>query len=234
MSRAIGNSCIAVEFARNVLRAGMLRLSNMDDGRWQMDEGQDKQHDVRARGDCWRVWLWIGVVIASWLGMQIVHECGHVLGALASGGRVMHVELKPWTISRTDVDPNPDPLFERWSGPIFGSVAPLAGWIIVRVMRRSWAYLLRFFAGFCLIANGAYLGVGAIWPVGDAADILRVQPARWPLLAFGTIAVVAGFLLWHRLGPAYGIGPQSRPISARHVMGVWCVVGVIAAMESVI
>jgi len=178
-----------------------------------------------------RAALWIGIVVASWLGMQVVHECGHALGALASGGRVTHVELKPWTISRTDVDPNPDPLFERWAGPIFGSLAPLAGWIVAHIRQRSWAYLLRFYAGFCLIANGAYLGIGAIWPVGDAADILRVQPARWPLLAFGVTTVIAGFLLWHRLGPAFGIGRERQPISRAHVVGVWCTIGAMIVLE---
>lgn len=164
--------------------------------------------------------------------MQLVHESGHVLGALATGGRVTHVELKPWTISRTDVEPNPHPLVERWSGPIIGSMLPLAGWGIASMLRQSWAYLLRFFAGFCLIANGAYLGVGAFWPVGDAADILRVEPSRWPLVVFGTAAAAGGFALWHRLGPAFGLGPAGQGVNRREVVRVWCVAGVIIGIET--
>src|SRR5262245_46203592 len=98
-----------------------------------------------------RVWwlgLWLGIIGASWLGMQVVHGLGHVAGAIATGGHVIHVALKPWTISRTDVEPNPWPLVERWSGPIFGSVVPVAAWGIVRSLRLSCGYLLRFFAGF--------------------------------------------------------------------------------------
>ena len=49
------------------------------------------------------------VGLGSWLGMQAVHELGHVLGALASGGRVARVVLHPLTISRTDLVANPRP-----------------------------------------------------------------------------------------------------------------------------
>ncbi|MBL8849968.1 MAG: hypothetical protein JNG89_09795 [Planctomycetaceae bacterium] len=182
----------------------------------------------------WKWALWSGIVAASWLGMQVVHECGHVIGAVTSGGRVTHVELKPWTISRTDVEPNPRPLVERWAGPIAGCVLPVSAWLAVRPLRLPWAYLLRFFAGFCLIANGAYLGVGAAWPVGDAADILRIEPSRWPLAVFGILTVICGLLLWHRLGTNFGIGPHAATVNVRHAMGVWCVAGAIVLLESML
>jgi hypothetical protein len=38
-------------------------------------------------------------LIASWLGMQAVHEAGHVLGARLSGGTVTRVALYPLTLS---------------------------------------------------------------------------------------------------------------------------------------
>ena len=50
-------------------------------------------------------------IVGSWLGMQAVHESGHILGAWISGGRVAKVILNPLTISRTDIAHNPNPLF---------------------------------------------------------------------------------------------------------------------------
>ena len=47
----------------------------------------------------------------SWLAMMIVHEFGHVLHAWFSGANVVKVVLHPLAISRTDVAPNPHPLF---------------------------------------------------------------------------------------------------------------------------
>jgi hypothetical protein len=66
---------------------------------------------------------------------------------------------------------------------------------------------VRFFAGFCLVANGAYIGVGALDPVGDAAVMLRHGSPAWSLATFGAVAVAAGLGLWHRQGPHFGLGP---------------------------
>lgn len=178
-----------------------------------------------------RLLLISGTLAVSWLGMQPVHELGHVLGAVATGGRVTRVELRPWSLSRTDVDPNPHPLFERWAGPVVGSLLPVCVWLAGAAARLPWSYLLRFFAGFCLVANGAYLGAGALWPAGDAADILGSHPARWPLWSFGVVALAGGLALWHRLGPWFGLGRGARPVSLRHAVGCWGVAAAIVAAE---
>src|SRR5690606_28809492 len=99
-------------------------------------------------------------IAASWWGMQIVHELGHILAAWLTGGRVTKVVLHPLAISRTDVDPNPHPLVVVWCGPLVGAVLPLVAFAIARRCARSTVYLFRFFAGFCCVANGVYLGTG--------------------------------------------------------------------------
>src|SRR5262245_2292907 len=114
-----------------------------------------------------------GVLIGStlalcWLGMMAVHELGHVCGAWVTGGRVGKVVLHPSTISRADLTHNPRPLVVVWAGPVVGVVAPLAAWGVAAGLRWSEAYLARFFAGFCLLANGAYIGAGSFEGVGDA------------------------------------------------------------------
>src|SRR5256885_1670691 len=62
----------------------------------------------------------------SWLGMMAVHEAGHIAAAWLTGGKVVRVVLYPLTISRTDVDPNPNPLAVTWAGPAVGALLPLA------------------------------------------------------------------------------------------------------------
>jgi hypothetical protein len=120
-------------------------------------------------------------VLGSWLGMQAVHELGHVCGASASGARIERVILHPITISRTDVDPNPRPLLVAWAGPVVGVVAPLAFWTIATAARRSYGFVLRFFAGFCLLGNGLYIGVGSFHEIGDCGDMLRHGSLLWHL-----------------------------------------------------
>jgi hypothetical protein len=70
----------------------------------------------------------IGSTLAfSWLAMQAVHELGHVVGAMLSGGRVDQVILHPATISQTRLAANPHPQFVAWMGPILGVALPVAG-----------------------------------------------------------------------------------------------------------
>jgi hypothetical protein len=138
------------------------------------------------------------VLIAStigccWLGMQIVHELGHVLAAYICGETVKKVVLHPMVISRTDVSHDRFPLLVIWAGPILGSLLPLIFLSVARLLRFRLIYLFQFFAGFCLVANGVYLGAGSFNSVGDAGDLFHVglrlrgsaslEPTWYPLWA---------------------------------------------------
>lgn len=152
-----------------------------------------------------------GILIASfipfcWLAFMATHELGHVLVGLTTGGNVTKVVLHPLAISRTDVSPNPNPLAVVWAGPIVGVILPLAIWGLFWKFKLPGDYLARFFAGFCLIANGAYIGIGSFENIGDAGDMLRNGSPAWMLWLFGIITVPIGFLIWHRLGPKFGLG----------------------------
>jgi hypothetical protein len=146
----------------------------------------------------------------SWLAMQAVHELGHVLGAAATGGTVTKVVLHPATISRTDVAPNPRPLAVVWAGPIVGVLAPLAAWLATRALRLPGVFLFRSFAGFCLIANGAYIGAGTATAAADAGDMLRHGAAHGQLILFAVLATSLGLYLWHGQGRHFGLVPVQR------------------------
>ena len=178
-----------------------------------------------------RTALLLCLVPLCWLGMQVVHEAGHVLAASATGGRVAAVVLHPLAISGTDVSPNPHPLPVVWAGPLFGSLAPVALWLLAAVVRLPSAYLWRFFAGFCLIANGAYIGSGAFDPVGDAADLARLGSPPWLLVLFGLAALPAGLALWHRQARHVGLGPDAHPVSRRHALIVLSLLAVTVTAE---
>jgi hypothetical protein len=109
-------------------------------------------------------------LVFSWLAMQAVHELGHVVGALLSGGQVAQVILHPATISQTRLAANPHPRFVTWMGPIFGVLLPAAALLAARVAGWRTRYLFQFFAGFSLVANGAYIAFGSLGPIGDAGD----------------------------------------------------------------
>ena len=149
----------------------------------------------------------------SWLAMQAVHELGHVIGAAASGGTVNKVVLYPTAISRTDVRPNPHPLVEVWSGAALGAILPLIAFLAAAMLRCPGLYLFRFFAGFCLVANGVYLGLGSFQGIADAGELLMHGAARWQLVLFGIATVPLGLYLWHGQGRHFGFGEARGKVS---------------------
>lgn len=147
--------------------------------------------------------------------MMAVHELGHVVAGMATGGTVQRVVLHPLAISRTDVLPNPCPRTVVWAGPIAGVLLPLALLLIFKMGKFPLAYMVQFFAGFCLIVNGAYVGVGSFGRIGDAGDMLRHGSPIWSLWLFGTVALPLGLFLWNGLGPYFGLGPATGKVDRR-------------------
>jgi hypothetical protein len=138
-------------------------------------------------------------LLFSWFAMQAVHELGHVLAAWATGGTVERVVLHPLTISRTDVSPNPRPLIVAWAGPIVGVLIPLSMAALCRLIRKGPRHFCDFFAGFCLIANGAYIGAGSLAAIGDAGELIRHGAPQWTLIGFGIVTAGYGLWIWHCL-----------------------------------
>jgi hypothetical protein len=151
--------------------------------------------------------LIVSTCLFSWLAMMAVHEFGHVLHAWLSGGRVERVVLHPLAISRTDVNPNPNPAFVAWGGFVWGSALPLALVWAVRQARLRDAYLFQFFAGFCLIANGAYLA------------------------SAGIIAAGCGLWLWNGLGPRFGLGHPPCDVDPRAALKTFAALVVFVVLE---
>jgi hypothetical protein len=178
--------------------------------------------------------LIISFLAFSWLGMQAVHELGHVLAAHATGGTTSRVVLYPTTISRTEVFPNPHPLIEVWAGPIVGSILPLLAYLIAAVLRSRGLYLFRFFSGFCLIANGSYILAGAFEQMGDPGELLRYGAHVWQLILFGLITAPAGFYLWNGLGPKFGLGNAKGTVNWHATLVSLTITIIILATEFVL
>jgi len=175
--------------------------------------------------------LIVSTILLSALLGQAVHEFGHAVHAWTSGGRVTAIELVPHRFSSTAVFPNPHPLWVVWGGPIWGCVIPLA---IVGVAWR-WlpgvVYLARFFAGFCLVGNGAYIGVGWLIRAGDAGDLVRLGCPVWLMVAFGIVAFSGGITLWNGNGKRFGLGAGRESISRRHAIGAAAGLAIVVALE---
>ena len=178
-----------------------------------------------------QVTLIASILCLSWLGMMIVHEVGHVVMAWASGEKVSKVVLHPLVISRTDTSHEKHPLLVIWGGAVVGSLVPVCVWVLVKAFRLRFDYLLKFFAGFCLIANGCYLGVGTFLHVGDGSDLSRYGCPRWLMLLFGLICVPSGLFLWNGLGPHFGLGKAAGKVDHKAALVTMALVLIILIIE---
>ena len=145
--------------------------------------------------------------------MYCVHEFGHVIGAMVTGGKIDSVVLSPVTISQTILSKNPSPLTVVWLGPLIGVIVPTLVWIVIPNQFPDLKRHVQFFAGFCLIANGAYIGAGSIELIGDCKQMYQSGTPRWVMIVFGIFASIAGLFTWHQIGEVRSLWSLPSTIS---------------------
>jgi hypothetical protein len=170
----------------------------------------------------------------SWLAMQAVHELGHVVGAWLTKAEVTKVALHPWIISRTDLGHNPHPSVVVWAGPVIGSVLPLLAFLAAKICRSPGVYLFRFFAGFCLVANGVYIAFGPAEGAADTGVMMHHGSPRWLMVVFGILTAPFGLYLWHRQGECFGVGEAKGKVSRQAAIVSASLLAAIAGVELII
>ena len=146
-----------------------------------------------------RTALALAFLYACWLGMLALHEFGHVFNAHVVGAQVKEVIIPRLGFSQTVIGHNPATQFVGWGGATMGCIIPLMACGLARLFTRRVPGALRFFTGFCLIANGAYMGLGWLGGANDSADLVKHGESPVKLIFFGVSATFVGLLLWHRI-----------------------------------
>ena len=174
-------------------------------------QGENGLLNVRDRS--WQVLLVASTLAFSWPAMMVVHETGHAIHLLATGGSIEQITLHPLKISQTLPAENPHPLATVIGGPLWGMMLPLMIWWIVMGLAPARSYLAAFFAGFCLVANGAYLAGDAILQGGDGLEFVQCGVPPWALIAVGIPAIAAGIYTWNGLGSHFGFAEAGGKVS---------------------
>ena len=104
------------------------------------------QHGADRTGVCCAAYR---IVVQGWTKDQAIAE-------MTRGGFGFH---PVWQ----DLMDYPRPVAVVWAGFVVGCGLPLVMWAIAGWTRWRWSSLPRFFAGFCLVGNGAYLAAGYGW-----------------------------------------------------------------------
>ena len=146
--------------------------------------------------------LIVSAILGCWLGMQAVHELGHVLGAWLTGGQVARVVLNPRTISpRTSPTGPPSPLGRRLGGP--GHRRVVATGAVGRHGRPAMprAFLVRFLRASASSPTERTSRAGFVRPRR------RLRPDAAPRLRAVAACGCSG---WSRSRPACGCGTAAR------------------------
>ena len=77
---------------------------------------------LNLRDRFWQSLLISSTLAFSWLAMQVVHEAGHVLHLLATGGSIEQLTLHPLELSHTLPSANPCPFVTAVGGPLWGGL----------------------------------------------------------------------------------------------------------------
>jgi hypothetical protein len=203
--------------------------------RLAMTDECPKERHCDSVDRCFQAILIISVGSLSWLLMMVLHECGHVVHGWFTGATLQRIDLPLVGFSQTDFAANPHPLIVAWGGGIGGCLFPLVILGMVRIFASRYVYLAAWFAGFCLIANGAYLGCGAFttnsYAGDDASVIIANGGSTWHLLVFGFLTIAAGLYLWSGLGPKFGLGPNAEKIDRKSTIGAAIALSIIVCLD---
>ena len=181
----------------------------------------------------------VSLVALGWLAMMAVHE--PAMRRRHRHRRRCSTRRSPSAhdLANAASPRNPRPAIVVWLGPIVGCALPLAVSAMIPQRHSFVGKVAGFFAGFCLIANGAYLSIGAFDRVGDCGEMLRTGTPFWVMLAFGAVTIPLGLYRWHALGSILGFihDPSAvTPRMAYYVSGAGrdhrCRIRVVAAVES--
>ena len=78
------------------------------------------------------------------------------------------------------------------------------------------SFVLRFFAGFCLIANGLYIGLGSFAAIGDCGEMLRHGSTSGNFGSSDSSLFPRGVCLWHGQGAEFGLGKSAKAGQSSH------------------
>lgn len=171
-----------------------------------------------SRGKIYKIIVWFVIIILSWYGMMAVHEAGHCLGALIAGAKIEAVKIPIADFSRTDFSGGRNTLLVIAAGPLLGAILPMTLLLILRAVKDRIKNAIMFFVGFCLLANGTYIGLGAFLRAGDCRQLIQQGVPIWQLIVFGLVSSGAGLFIWHCMGPPKSWFSKDRELNGCKVV----------------
>ncbi len=148
----------------------------------------------------------LGAFVFAYNAGNLIHEFGHGINVLATGGSIGRISISPLSWSYISYAGGGEARATTWGGFLWETILPLLiflGLWCIKSRASFWALLLAMVA---LATTAIYMLVGAFLDIGDAGFLVRVGLPTWPFVAIGAGLLLLCLLLALPLGTLLGIG----------------------------
>ncbi|MEA5079169.1 MAG: M50 family metallopeptidase, partial [Anaerolineaceae bacterium] len=149
-----------------------------------------------------------GCLAFSFCSFPFLHEGGHALATILTGGQVSGFNINPlgWSYLIYPSSP-PNLLFTAWGGILFSTFISLFFIGIAFRYRNPFVVLIGFLGIYGLLHNGLDFIFGMVFATGDPSLLLRLGVPSWSILLAACFSLLFGSLLAFFFQPMIGIKP---------------------------
>jgi hypothetical protein len=148
----------------------------------------------------------MGISVFAFNASTIVHELGHALTVIATGGKFGFIEVTPFSWSYAHYIFAPEPMATSWGGILWSVIFGLLAFFVPWVAKSRLSFIGVLLAISSLAGEGTYLLVGTVFHVGDPASLLGQGVPPLALIVIGSLLLLLCFPLILPLGTLLDVG----------------------------
>ncbi len=160
----------------------------------------------------------LGMFVFSYNFGNLIHESGHALNAVLTGGSLNKITMSPlsWCYASTS---GGNETFVVWGGFLWQTIVPTVVLLLLWYFKSRLSLYALFLVLVSFGASGVYMIAGAVAGVGDGGSLVRYGVPPFLLLTVGSVLLLFCLALSLPMGVLLGIGrKQTSFISTMMVL----------------
>gem|GEM_PF-2659316 len=153
----------------------------------------------------------LGIFLLAHMASIIIHEFGHVLNGVATGGKFDHIEFSVLGWSRAFLAHHGEPRAVSWGGVQWACTVSLFGFLLCWTFRSRAVLFFLVLTIKTFAASGQYLMVGLFTGEGDGAHLAMMGVSKPILIIIGSALLLVVFPISGLTGPLLGLGRRRNP-----------------------
>lgn len=144
-----------------------------------------------------------------------LHEFGHTIAVVFSGGQIKEYVLNPFSWSWNLGQNVSNIIFTAWGGVTFGLLFALIPLLLIFKIRTTWfVFLCKLIAACALMINGIYLLAGTLLNFGDGGELARLGISPTIIIILGVTYLLISMAFWSNLQYHLGFNKHT-PLNKR-------------------